>query len=170
MSEVFVPVNTRGWSGDRKGGSMAAIVRKSRLPGIVAASLVLLLFLHGVQATEREPVIETGETKGTITIASFIKIIEENSGSILLIDVREPEEYASGTLKTAINIPIDDLEDKIDSLPADKPVVYICSTGERSEEAYDMTVLMRDDLRVYYLYALLSIDKDGSYKIEPIAQ
>lgn len=149
---------------------MAAIIRKSRLLGIVSTSLVLLLFLHGVQATGKEPVIETGETKGTITIASFIKIIEENPGSILLIDVREPGEYASGTLKTAINIPIDDLEDKIDSLPADKPVVYICSTGERSGEAYDMTVLMRDDLRVYYLNAILSIDKSGAYKIEPIKQ
>jgi len=148
---------------------MAAILRKMRFfVRTVSTSLLLLLFLHIVQATEPEPIIKTGDTKGTIDIASFINIIKENPAGILLIDVREAAEFAGGALKTAINIPIDDLEDTIDSLPADKPIVYICATGERSEEAYDITVLLRDDLRVYYLDALLAIDKDGNYKIEPI--
>ena len=148
---------------------MTMNIRRLKLSqGIVSIFLLLLLFLQGVRAAATEPVIKTGDTKGTVDIASFIKIIEENPESILLIDVRDPEEFAEGALKGAINIPIDDLEDKIDSLPADKPIVYICSTGERSSEAYDITLLLRDDLRVYYLNALLTVDKDGNYKIDPI--
>ena len=148
---------------------MTAIIRKGMFStGFASASLLLLLFLHVAQAMETEPVIKTGETKGTIDIASFINIIKEDPDRILLIDVRDETEFAGGALKTAINIPLDDLEDTIDSLPADKPIVYICATGERSEEAYDITVLLRDDLRVYYLDALFCIGKDGNYKIEPI--
>jgi len=147
---------------------MTAIVRKGMSSiGFVSAFLFLLLFFHVVQAMETEKIIKTGEKKGTIDIASFMNIIKENPDRILLIDVREPAEFTSGALKTAINIPLDDLEDAIDSLPADKPIVYICATGERSSEAYDITVLLRDDLRVYYLDALFCIDKDGNYKIEP---
>ena len=148
---------------------MTVIMRRLKLSrGIVSIFLLLLLFLQGVRATAAEPGIKPGDAKGTIDIASFIKIIEEDPESILLVDVRDPEEFAEGALKGAINIPIDDLEDKIDSLPADKPIVYICSTGERSSEAYDITLLLRDDLRVYYLNALLTVDKDGNYKIDPI--
>jgi len=148
---------------------MAANIRKKRFfVGIVSMFLFLLLLPHVVQTTEQQLVIKPGDKKGTIDIASFTNIIEECPNRILLIDVRAPEEFAGGSLKTAINIPIDDLEDAVDSLPADKPIVYVCATGERSAEAYDITVLLRDDLRVYYLNALLTIDKAGNYKIDPI--
>jgi len=147
---------------------MGEITRKNRVGFIASTAILLILFLLPVRAAANGPVVNQGDKEGTISIVSFKKIIDENPESIVLIDVREPEEYAQGRLKTAINIPIDDLEDTIDSFPVDKPVVYICETGERSGEAYDITVLMRDDLRVYYLDAVLTIDKQGTYKIEPI--
>ena len=141
---------------------------KIRVDCIISIAILLILFLFTAQATANGPLVNQDNKEGTISIASFKKIIDENPESILLIDVREPEEYEKGRLKTAINIPIDDLEDRIDSFPVDKPVVYICETGERSGEAYDITVLLRDDLRVYYLDAVLTFDKQGNYKIEPI--
>ena len=149
---------------------MGEIKGKIRVGFIVSTAILLVLFLITVQAAANGPGVKPGDKKGTISIVSFKKIIDENPESIVLIDVREPEEYEQGSLKTAVNIPIDDLEDTIDSFPVDKPVVYICETGERSGEAYDITVLMRDDLRVYYLDAVLTIDRQGTYKIEPIAK
>ena len=149
---------------------MGEIKGKIRVGFIVSTAISLVLFLITAQAAANGPVVKPGDREGTISLVSFKKIINERPESILLIDVREPEEYEKGSLKTAVNIPIDDLEDTIDSFPADKPVVYICETGERSGEAYDITVLMRDDLRVYYLDAVLTIDRQGTYKIEPIAK
>ncbi len=96
--------------------------------------------------------------------------MKENPGSIMLIDVRDKDEFDKGTLKTAVNIPVDNLEDKIATLPKDKPVVFICGTGARSGESYYMVQDVRPELKnVYYIDGELTINKDGSFKIKPPA-
>jgi rhodanese-related sulfurtransferase len=50
----------------------------------------------------------------------------------VLIDVREPGEFASGHLAGSINIPQAELATRIDELPKDRPVVTICLSGARS--------------------------------------
>jgi rhodanese-related sulfurtransferase len=60
------------------------------------------------------------------------------SGPVLLIDVRQPEEYVSppGHLPGAINIPLADLPGRISELAARKqPVVLVCKTDRRSARA-----------------------------------
>ena len=110
--------------------------------------------------------VKAGTEEGSIDIANFKKIINENPQSIMLIDVRDPDEYAAGSFKTAVNIPTDELEKKIASLPTGKPIVFVCSTGARSGEAYYMVQDIRPELKkVYYLEAVCSFNKDGSVKI-----
>ncbi len=110
--------------------------------------------------------IKSGKEEGSIDVGMFEKILKEDPGSILLIDVRDPEEVAAGAFKTAVNIPSEKLEDEIKSLPSDKPIVFVCATGSRSGEAYYMVQDMRPDLKnVYYLEAEITYNKDGSYKI-----
>jgi hypothetical protein len=46
--------------------------------------------------------------------------------------------FAKGHFSMAVNIPVEKLEDRIPGLQADKPVVFVCSTGARSGEAYHM--------------------------------
>ncbi|OSQ36077.1 rhodanese-like domain-containing protein [Thalassospira mesophila] len=53
----------------------------------------------------------------------------------LMIDVREPDEFASGTVAGALNIPLGaldmaDLIDRTDDAGLD--VVFICAVGQRS--------------------------------------
>ncbi|ELS00419.1 Rhodanese-related sulfurtransferase [Xenococcus sp. PCC 7305] len=50
----------------------------------------------------------------------------------LLVDVREPEEYASGHIKGAINIPLRDLTQNLNQIPKNHPVILYCSTGYRT--------------------------------------
>jgi rhodanese-related sulfurtransferase len=84
----------------------------------------------------------------------------------MLVDVRDPDEYAAGSFKTAVNIPTDELEQKIPTLPIDKPIVFVCNTGARSGEAYYMVQDIRPELKtVYYLEAETIYNKDGSVKI-----
>jgi len=78
-------------------------------------------------------------------------------------DVRDPEEVeADGTYEKAVVMAVDEVEDQIDELPSDKPIIFFCSTGARSGEAYDLVRMKREDLEVYFLDANVEFHKDGS--------
>lgn len=112
------------------------------------------------------PAIKTGKEEGSIDPAVFKKILSENPDSIYLMDVRDPDEYSTGSFKTAVNMPVDKLEDQIASLPVDKPIVFVCGTGARSGEAYYMVQDLRPKLKtVFYLEGELTFNKDGSFTI-----
>lgn len=50
----------------------------------------------------------------------------------VMVDVREPADFAEGTIPGAINIPIRDLMKNLDKLPEqDDPIVIFCSSGHR---------------------------------------
>ena len=55
----------------------------------------------------------------------------------VLLDVRSPEEYASGHLQGARNIPHDRIEAEITSAAPDKsaPVILYCRSGRRADTA-----------------------------------
>lgn len=57
---------------------------------------------------------------------------------VQLIDVRDPQEWAAGHLETAINIPLIDLERRLDELDTDLPVLAVCRTGVRSGKAVEL--------------------------------
>lgn len=111
--------------------------------------------------------LKAGKQEGSIDHELFRSIMAEHPESIYLIDVRDKEEYSSGTLKTAINIPVEQLEEKIKTLPTDKPIVFICGTGARSGESYYMVQDLRPALKnVYYLDGELTIHKDGTFSLK----
>ncbi len=56
------------------------------------------------------------------------------------VDVRTPEEYASGHADRAINIPLDTLAASLDKLEKNEPVYLICQTGSRSKKAAQILV------------------------------
>lgn len=110
--------------------------------------------------------ISAGKEEGSIAIVAFEQILKDRPGSIYLVDVRDADEFALGTIKGAVNIPVESLEAQIKSLPATKPVVFICGTGARSGESFYMVQDLRPELKdVYYLEAEITFNKDGSYKI-----
>lgn len=53
-------------------------------------------------------------------------------GSVILLDVRTAEEYAHGHIDGFINIPVDELRDRLTELDRKKPVYIICQSGLRS--------------------------------------
>jgi rhodanese-related sulfurtransferase len=112
------------------------------------------------------PAIPSGKEEGTIDPDAFEKILANNPQSILLIDVRKPAEFENGHFKTAVNMPVDELQKKGATLPSDKPIVFVCNTGSMSGESYYLMKDKRPELKnVYYLDAVCEYNKDGSYKI-----
>ncbi len=56
-------------------------------------------------------------------------------GDIQLVDVRNPGEFALGTVPGAVNIPVGQLPGRTDELDPDRPTVVFCAGGYRSSVA-----------------------------------
>ena len=52
-----------------------------------------------------------------------------------LIDVRTPEEFATGHIPGSINIPVNELASRLTEVPQDQPVIVYCRSGNRSATA-----------------------------------
>ncbi len=68
------------------------------------------------------------------------------TGTTMVLDVRPPEEYLAGHIPGAVSIPIDELGERIDELPADCEVVVYCR-GEYCVFAYDAVRLLTSNGR-----------------------
>jgi hydroxyacylglutathione hydrolase len=55
--------------------------------------------------------------------------------NVLLLDVREPDEYTHGHIPGAVSLPQADLASHLDDLPRDRPLFVVCRTGSRSLRA-----------------------------------
>lgn len=60
------------------------------------------------------------------------KINEQN---IVILDVRETEEYATAHIPGSVLIPLGQLEDRYHELSEDNDIFIICQSGGRSNEA-----------------------------------
>lgn len=63
---------------------------------------------------------------------------ERVAAGALLLDVRTPEEFAAGHIEGARNIPVQELAERLDELPDDRPLVVYCRSGRRSARAVEL--------------------------------
>jgi phage shock protein E len=66
---------------------------------------------------------------------SKIKNIIQNGGQLLLVDVRQADEFKSGSAKGAINIPLAELQKRIKEFQNQENIVVFCRSGNRSGQA-----------------------------------
>ena len=60
------------------------------------------------------------------------------SAGALLVDVRTNQEFASGHIASAINAPLDQLQEIAGAWNKSQPVIVYCATGARSAQAADV--------------------------------
>ena len=53
-------------------------------------------------------------------------------GSVILLDTRTAWEYSSGHIEGFVNIPVDEMRERLDEIEPGKPVYVICQSGLRS--------------------------------------
>jgi rhodanese-related sulfurtransferase len=53
-------------------------------------------------------------------------------GQMVLVDVREPDEWDAGHIPGALHIPMGELAARLDEVPRDRDVVVLCRSGSRS--------------------------------------
>ncbi|PHA69679.1 CoA-disulfide reductase [Bacillus toyonensis] len=94
-------------------------------------------------SSAKDPVNMVGYAASNI-VDGFVETIQwyeidrivENGG--YLIDVREPNELKQGMIKGSINIPLDELRDRLDEVPVDKDIYITCQLGMRGYVAARM--------------------------------
>jgi rhodanese-related sulfurtransferase len=69
-------------------------------------------------------------TYASVSANEWEKWVAEHDATVL--DVRDPHEWALGTLPGAMLISLDELVSRIDDVPKGKPVLCVCRSGNRS--------------------------------------
>jgi rhodanese-related sulfurtransferase len=58
-----------------------------------------------------------------------------DDGEAVVVDVREPDEFAQGHVPGARLVPLQTVPGLVGELPADEPVYLVCAVGARSAQA-----------------------------------
>ncbi|MGA9225948.1 MAG: sulfurtransferase TusA family protein [Mesobacillus sp.] len=99
--------------------------------GTIEEGEVLKHYLRkGGESEEKE------ETKypNIVSNDDVIKKLEANE-NVVVLDVREPAEYAFGHIPNAVSIPFGELESRVSELDKTKTFLVVCRTGNRSDMA-----------------------------------
>ncbi|NLO35302.1 MAG: FAD-dependent oxidoreductase [Clostridiaceae bacterium] len=87
-------------------------------------------------SSAKDPVNMLGFTahniiKGDVKVFHYHDVAGLDMTEALLVDVRTPEEFALGSINEAINIPLDEIRQRIQELPKDKKIYILCQVGLR---------------------------------------
>jgi len=66
-----------------------------------------------------------------VDLESFARAVD--TGGVMVVDVREPHEFAAGHIPAAINLPLSRFDPQ--EIPTGRPVVLVCQAGGRSRQA-----------------------------------
>jgi rhodanese-related sulfurtransferase len=111
--------------------------------------VLLLLLLSTVAYAELTPPLP-GTPTYDISVEEAYKMLEENAGETILLDVRtegESAEHINMPNVELINIPKDAVESRLDELDNSKSIIVYCKSGGRSSAAKD--ILTQHDFIVY---------------------
>lgn len=90
----------------------------------------LFLFIVSSSST-----ISAQNTKATIKKPTTQKVKPIAKKETFYVDVRTPAEFAQGSVKGAVNIPLDQIEQQLVKFKGKKNIVVFCRSGNRSSQA-----------------------------------
>lgn len=70
-------------------------------------------------------------------LLDFHKIHNNLDDGSVILDVRRPDEFAEGHIASAINIPVDQVLNRVDELKKYKKVYIHCKRGGRAQTAFN---------------------------------
>lgn len=73
-----------------------------------------------------------------IDAREFARVVASGHDDVTLVDLREPDEVIVSGIDGALNIPFGQIAERIDDIPADKPVYLYCRTGDWSGEVAEL--------------------------------
>jgi len=103
---------------------------------------------------------------GAIKSAQGLKLIKDLGTDLAILDVRTVSEFVGGHIPGALNIPVMSLEDRLNEIPPDRPMLIVCHAGKRAAKAYETLSKTRPGMTkngLWYLNATTDYKTDGTY-------
>jgi rhodanese-related sulfurtransferase len=97
---------------------------------VVLSGVLFVVFNNGVSTNNTAQ----GSLPAEINVDEAYQMVEEGA---FLLDVRTQEEWDDFHAPQATLIPLDELASRVDEVPADRDVVVICRSGNRSQVGRD---------------------------------
>ncbi len=87
-------------------------------------------------SSAKDPIAIAGYTAsnvvdGVMPVITWRQVKDADASRVMLLDVRTEQEFASGSIEGAVNIPLDSLRNNLHRIPTDKPVYVFCAIGLR---------------------------------------
>ena len=98
------------------------------MKNIVRISLLVVSLLSFAQCNSPKTTEEKASTEAT----QEVSIKEQVAKGAFLVDVRTPEEFAMGSVKGAVNIPLDEVESRVNEFKGKPYVILFCRSGHRA--------------------------------------
>lgn len=78
------------------------------------------------------------DTVSDVVTADELVALLDGAAPPFVLDVREPDEVAAWSIPGAVNVPLGELADHLDEVPADRLVVTVCAAGVRAMKAAEL--------------------------------
>jgi NADPH-dependent 2,4-dienoyl-CoA reductase/sulfur reductase-like enzyme/rhodanese-related sulfurtransferase len=114
---------------------------------VLAVAIQTGMTVFDLEEAELAYAPQYGSAKDPINMAGFVaggmlrgehpqidveSILDSPSGrEPFLLDVRTPEEFVEGHIPGAVNIPVDELRDRLAEIPRDREIAAYCQVGQR---------------------------------------
>jgi rhodanese-related sulfurtransferase len=98
-----------------------------------------------------------------VSVMVALELIDENP-DLVIVDVRTVTEFDDGHIDGAINIPVEEIGDKLDELDKDDELLVYCRTGNRSGRAVG---ILKDAgyTRIYHMHEGISVWIQQGYPV-----
>ena len=130
---------------------------------VLAVALQAGLTVYDLEEMELAYAPQFGSAKDPVNMLGFVaagllrgdhpqtdvEAVLADPTAALLLDVRTPTEFAAGRLPGAVNIPVDELRNRLAEIPRDANVIVYCQVGQRGYLA--TRILLQNGFRVHNL-------------------
>lgn len=109
-------------------------MRKIMVKLLFCSVFIFLMTLVIVKHELSQSVVALNQTNSQVIQRETADELINNTKEILIIDVRDRDEYEKNHIRNAVNIPCEELEQHIEELMPyqDKPIIIYCHRGKRS--------------------------------------
>jgi rhodanese-related sulfurtransferase len=133
----------------------------SRKTTVIVMVVVAIVAIAAALYTPK--LLHWGEDYGDVTVQEASKLIGDKA-ELVILDVRTVSEYNDGHIEGAINIPVEELANRLSELNKNDELLVYCRTGNRSTTAVN---ILKDAgfTKIYHMYEGISVWIQQGYPV-----